>query len=107
MRTASPLPTELLSQRNEIDRQISIPNLERLKAIQAALKSGKVATLVTYLEALQSQLDPASEMDSPHSQATIVITTVRNVSNFFDGEVAPCRRSPSRKRRTMKNQSSL
>lgn len=88
MSTANPTPAELLAQRNEIDRQISIANLEGLKAIQAALKSGKVATLATDLEALLTQLAPSGEMGSPHSQATNVITTVRNVSNFFDREVA-------------------
>ena len=88
MSTANPTPAELLAQRDEIDRQIAIANLDGLKAIQAALKSGKVATLATDLEALLPQLAPSSEMSSPHSQATNVITTVRNVSNFFDGEVA-------------------
>lgn len=88
MTASNPTPAELLAQRNEIDRQISIASLDGLKAIQAALKSGKVATLATDLEALLSQLAPSSEMSSPHSQANNVITTVRNVSNFFDGEVA-------------------
>ena len=88
MSTANPTPSELLAQRNEIDRQIAIANLDGLKAIQTALKSGKVATLATDLEALLPQLAPSGEMGSPHSQATNVITTVRNVSNFFDGEVA-------------------
>ena len=88
MTTANPTPAELLAQRNEIDRQIAIANLDGLKAIQAALKSGKVATLATDLEALLSQLAPSGEMGSPHSQANNVITTVRNVSNFFDAEVA-------------------
>lgn len=88
MSTANPTPAELLAQRNEIDCQISIANLEGLKAIQAALKSGKVATLAADLEALLPQLAPSGEMGSPHSQTTNVITTVRNVSNFFDGEVA-------------------
>lgn len=88
MSTANPTPAELLAQRNEIDRQISIANLEGLKAIQTALKSGKVATLAADLEALLPQLAPSGEMGSPHSQATNVITTVRNVSNFFDAEVA-------------------
>ncbi len=88
MTTTNPTPAELLAQRNELDRQIAIANLDGLKAIQAALKSGKVATLATDLEALLSQLAPSSEMGSPHSQATNVITAVRNVSNFFDGEVA-------------------
>lgn len=88
MSTANPTPSELLAQRNEIDRQIAIANLDGLKAIQTALKSGKVATLATDLEALLPQLAPSGEMGSPHSQATNVITTVRNVSNFFDREVA-------------------
>lgn len=88
MSTASPTPAELMAQRNELDRQIAIANLDGLKAIQAALKAGKVATLATDLEALLPQLAPSSEMGSPHSQATNVITTVRNVSNFFDAEVA-------------------
>lgn len=87
MTTANPTPAELLAQRNEIDRQIAIANLDGLKAIQAALNSGNVATLATDLEALLSQLAPSSEMSSPHSQATNVITAVRNVSNFFDREV--------------------
>jgi hypothetical protein len=86
--TANPTPAELLAQRDEIDRQIAIANLDGLKDIQAALKSGKVATLAADLEALLPQLAPSGEMGSPHSQATNVITTVRNVSNFFDGEVA-------------------
>lgn len=88
MSTANPTPAELMAQRNELDRQIAIANLDGLKAIQAALKAGKVATLATDLEALLPQLAPSGEMGSPHSQATNVITTVRNVSNFFDGEVA-------------------
>lgn len=88
MSTANPTPVELLAQRNELDRQIAIANLDGIKAIQAALKSGKVATLAADLEALLSQLAPSGEMGSPHSQATNVITTVRNVSNFFDAEVA-------------------
>ena len=87
MTTANPTPAELLAQRNEIDRQISIANLDGLKAMQAALKAGKVATLAADLEALLPQLAPSGEMGSPHSQTTNVITTVRNVSNFFDGEV--------------------
>lgn len=79
--------SELLAQRAEIDRQIAIANLDGLKAIQSALKAGKVATLAADLEALLSQLAPSTEMGSPYSQANNVITTVRNVSNFFDSEV--------------------
>ena len=52
MATAEPTLEELRTQRAEIDRQIAIANLDGLKAIQAALKSGKVATLATDLEAL-------------------------------------------------------
>lgn len=88
MSTANPTPSELLAQRNEIDRQIAIANLAGLKAIQAAPKAGKVATLATDIEALLPQLAPAAEMGSPHNQAGNVINVVRNVTNFFDGEVA-------------------
>jgi len=88
MTTANPTAAELLAQRNELDRQIAVANLDGLKAIQAALKAGKVATLATDLEALLPQLAPAAEMASPHSQASNVINVMRNVTGFFDGEVA-------------------
>lgn len=88
MSTANPTPAELLAQRNELDRQIAIANLDGLKAIQAALKAGKVATLATDLEALLPQLAAAAEMGSPYKQAGNVINVVRNVTAFFDGEVA-------------------
>lgn len=88
MSTENPTPAQLLAQRNDIDRQIAIANLDGLKAIQSVLKAGKVATLATDLEALLPQLAPASEMGSPHNQAGNVISVVRNVTNFFDGEVA-------------------
>lgn len=84
---ASPTPSELIQQRNEIDRQIAVANLDGLKAILAALKSGKVATLAADLEALLPQLAPAPEMSSPFSQAQNVITAVRNVTNFYEQEV--------------------
>lgn len=87
MSTANPTPAELLAQRDEIDRQIAIANLDGLKSIQAALKSGKVATLATDLEALLPQLAPSGEMGSPHSQAGNVINVVRSVTSFFDNEV--------------------
>lgn len=88
MTTANPTPAQMLAQRNELDRQIAIANLDGLKAIQSALKAGKVATLAADLEALLSQLAPASEMGSPHNQASNVINVVRNVTGFFDSEVA-------------------
>ena len=84
---ASPNPSELIQQRNEIDRQIAVANLDGLKAILAALKSGKVATLAADLEALLPQLAPAPEMGSPFSQAQNVISVVRNVTNFYEQEV--------------------
>lgn len=87
MTTANPTPTQLLAQRNEIDRQIAVANLDGLKAIQSALKAGKVATLATDLEALLPQLAPDAAQGSPCNQAGNVITAVRNVTNFFDGEV--------------------
>ena len=58
MTTANPTPAQLLAQRNDLDRQIAIANLDGLKAIQSALKAGKVATLATDLEALLPQLAP-------------------------------------------------
>lgn len=79
---------ELIAQRNEIDRQIAVANLDGLKAIQAALKSGKVATLAADLEALIPQLAQETSMGTPFSQASNVVNVVRNVTNFFDGEVA-------------------
>lgn len=88
MTTENSTPAELLAQRNELDRRIAIANLDGLKAIQSALKAGKVATLAPDLEALLPQLAPASEMGSPHNQATNVINVVRNVTAFFDSEVA-------------------
>lgn len=88
MSTANPTPAELLAQRDEIDRQIAIANLDGLKHIQAALKSGKVATLAADLEALVPQLAQDTAQGAPCQQIGNVITTVRNVSNFFDGEVA-------------------
>lgn len=87
MTTANPTPAQLLAQRNELDRQIAVANLDGLKAIQSALKSGKVVTLATDLEALLPQLAPAAEMGSPHNQAGNVINVVRNVTAFFDSEV--------------------
>lgn len=80
-------PSELLAQRAEIDRQIAVANLDGLKAIQSALKAGKVATLASDLEALLPQLAPAPEMGSPHNQAGNVINVVRSVTAFFDSEV--------------------
>lgn len=85
---SNPTQAELLAQRAEIDRQIAVANLEGLKAIQSALKAGKVATLATDLEALLPQLAPAPEMGSPFSQAQNVISVVRNVTNFIDQEVS-------------------
>ena len=88
MTSTNPTPSELLAQRDDLDRQIAIANLEGLKAIQSALKAGKVATLAADIEALLPQLAPASEMGSPFSQARNVISVVRNVTGFFDQEVS-------------------
>lgn len=88
MATENPTPAQLLAQRNDIDRRIAIANLDGLKAIQSALKSGKVATLATDLEALTPQLAQESAMNSPFSQIGNVINAVRNVTNFFDAEVS-------------------
>ncbi len=83
-----PTPAELIAQRNEIDRQIAVANLEGLKAILAALKNGKAGTLATDLEALVPQLAPAPEMGSPYSQIGNVINVVRQTTAFYEGEVA-------------------
>lgn len=88
MTTTNSTPAQLLAQRNELDRQIAIANLDGLKAIQTVLKAGKVGTLATDLEALLPQLAPDAAQGSPCNQAGNVITAVRNVTNFFDGEVS-------------------
>lgn len=43
--STTPTAAQLLAQRNELDRQIAIANLEGLKGIRAALTAGKCATL--------------------------------------------------------------
>lgn len=83
-----PTPAQLIAQRNEIDRQIAIANLTGLIAIQTALKAENVGTLAADLEALLPQLAPAPEMGSPFNQANNVINVMRNVTGFFDQEVA-------------------
>ncbi|WP_199183800.1 hypothetical protein [Novosphingobium sp. HII-3] len=83
----TPTAAQLLAQRNELDKQIAVANLNGLKAVQAALKAGKVATLAADLEALLPQLAPENTMGTPHHQANCVITTVRGVTQFFDREV--------------------
>lgn len=88
MSESTPTPAELLAQRDELDRQIALANLAGLKAILAALKSGKAGTLAADLEAILPQLAPASELGSPFNQAMGVITVMRNVTDFFDREVA-------------------
>lgn len=82
-----PTAAELLAQRNDLDRQIAIANLEGLKAIASALKAGKCATLANDLQALLPQIASDNSLGSPYSQAWAVITTMRNVAGFFDGEI--------------------
>lgn len=83
-----PTAAELLAQRNELDRQIAIANLEGLKAIRAALTAGKCATLAEDLEALLPQIASDNTLGTPFQQAMAVITSMRNVTGFFDGEIA-------------------
>ncbi|GLV22021.1 hypothetical protein TomMM35A_18740 [Sphingobium sp. TomMM35A] len=88
MTTASPTPSELLVQRQELDRQIAQANLAGMKAIRDALKSGKAGTLAADLEALLPQLAPANEIGSRFSQANNVISIMRGVTDYFDREIA-------------------
>ncbi len=83
-----PTAAELLAQRNELDRQIALANLEGLQAILAALKAGKAATLADDITALLPQIASDNSLGTPFSQASAVITTMRNVTNYFEGEVA-------------------
>lgn len=83
-----PTAAELLAQRNELDRQIALANLEGLKAILAALKAGKAATLAEDITALLPQIASDNSLGTPFSQASAVVTTMRNVTNYFEGEVA-------------------
>jgi hypothetical protein len=90
MADTSPTPTaaQLLAQRNELDRQIAIANLEGLKGIRAALAAGKCATLADDIEALLPQLASDNALGTPFQQAMAVITSMRNVTGFFDGEIS-------------------
>lgn len=79
---------DLLKIKNEIDDRIAIANLPGMKAIKAALASGKVATLADDLTALLPQLAADSTMGTPFQQANALISVLRGVSNMFDREVA-------------------
>ncbi|WP_395391539.1 hypothetical protein WBP07_12840 [Novosphingobium sp. BL-8A] len=81
-------PAQLLAQRNEIDRQIAIANLEGLKAILARIKSGDVSTLADDLTALLPQLTADSTMGSPYQQALGLISNLQGNVGYFDREVA-------------------
>ncbi|WP_066769474.1 hypothetical protein [Sphingobium sp. CCH11-B1] len=87
MASTPPTRAELLDQRNEIDRQIAMANLDGLKAALAGMKAGKVATLADDLQAIMPQLTPEPELGSAYNQVLNVISVVRNVAGFLDREV--------------------
>lgn len=82
-----PTAAELLAQRNDLDRQIAIANLDGLKAIRDALKSGKAGTLADDIETLLPQIASDNTIGTPFNQASAIVTTMRNVTGFFDGEI--------------------
>ncbi len=83
-----PTAAELLAQRNDLDRQIAIANLEGLKAIRDALKSGKAGTLADDIEALLPQIASDNTIGTPFNQASAIVTTMRNVTSYYEGEIA-------------------
>lgn len=83
-----PTAAELLAQRNDLDRQIAIANLDGLKAIRDALKSGKAGTLADDIEALLPQIASDNTIGTPFNQASAIVTTMRNVTSYYEGEIA-------------------
>lgn len=83
-----PTAVELLAQRNDLDRQIAIANLDGLKAIRDALKSGKAGTLADEIEALLPQIASDNTLGTPFNQASAIVTTMRNVTSYFESEIA-------------------
>lgn len=83
-----PTAAELLAQRNDLDRQIAIANLDGLKAIRDALKSGKAGTLADDIEALLPQIASDNTLGTPFNQASAIVTTMRNVTSYFESEIA-------------------
>lgn len=83
-----PTAAELLAQRNDLDRQIAIANLDGLKAIRDALKSGKAGTLADEIEALLPQIASDNTLGTPFNQASAIVTTMRNVTSYFESEIA-------------------
>ncbi len=83
-----PTAAELLAQRNDLDRQIAIANLDGLKAIRDALKSGKAGTLADDIEALLPQIASDNTLGTPFNQASAIVTTMRNVTGYFETEIA-------------------
>lgn len=85
---ATPTAAELLAQRNDLDRQIAVANLDGLKAIRDALKSGKAGTLADDIEALLPQIASDNTLGTPFNQASAIVTTMRNVTGYFESEIA-------------------
>lgn len=82
---AEPTVSEIDAQIAELQRQRDIKSLEGSQAIAAALKAGKVATLAEDLEALLTDLSPAS---MAYQQAQNVISVITNTRNLIDGDIA-------------------
>jgi hypothetical protein len=82
---AEPTVSEIDAQIAELQRQRDIKSLEGSQAIAAALKAGKVATLAEDLEALLTDLSPAS---MAYQQARNVISVVTGTRNLIDGDIA-------------------
>ncbi len=82
---ADPTVSEIDAQIAELQRQRDIKSLEGSQAVAAALKAGKVATLAEDLEALITDLSPAS---MAYQQARNVISVITNTRNLIDGDVA-------------------
>lgn len=82
---ADPTVSEIDAQIAELQRQRDIKSLEGSQAIAAALKAGKVATLAEDLEALLTDLSPAS---MAYQQARNVISVVTGTRNLIDGDIA-------------------
>lgn len=82
---ADPTVSEIDAQIAELQRQRDIKSLEGSQAVAAALKAGKVATLAEDLEALITDLSPAS---MAYQQARNVISVIINTRNLIDGDIA-------------------
>lgn len=77
--------SELDAQIAELRRQRDIASLDASKSVQAALVSGKVATLADDLSALIATMSPESVAAQ---QAGHIINCMRNGKSLIDGEVS-------------------